>query len=207
MAAHGAGYIAHLYRLTHLPYALTPPFRRAHSKPLNAFLTLLFSHPPPRAQYKYPGARSEKLEDGTEVGVAGEVIELNRVSSSTQVRACTLSCAGPLCGFAQPVSGAHVIDVHRETACSLCLVRRSSRLRARSHMLTSLAYDQSSFPNICAFCACFHSLMRSRSRRHIHIYILFLLLLFTRRSPSSRSSGLKKRKVFASPLQLIRRFV
>jgi hypothetical protein len=40
-----------------------------------------------RTQYKYPGKRSEKLEDGTEVGVAGEVIELNRVSSSTQVRA------------------------------------------------------------------------------------------------------------------------
>jgi WD40 repeat protein len=35
-------------------------------------------------KYKYPGKRVEKMEDGTEQGVAGDVIELNRVSSSTQ---------------------------------------------------------------------------------------------------------------------------
>eukprot|EP00035_Acanthoeca_spectabilis_P024396 m.453616 g.453616 ORF g.453616 m.453616 type:complete len:359 (+) comp20528_c0_seq1:213-1289(+) len=35
-------------------------------------------------KYKYPGKRVETLEDGTEKGVAGDVIELNRVSSSTQ---------------------------------------------------------------------------------------------------------------------------
>jgi len=35
-------------------------------------------------KYKYPGNRVKQLEDGSEEGVAGEAVELNRVSSSTQ---------------------------------------------------------------------------------------------------------------------------